>query len=403
MRFVSSLFVLLAAGYFLVPALVYAQSETDLSPLGEDIGAADEELSAKASEKPKKPQGKFSVTPIVTNDRAKARDIIKKELTLHNHTEAKQNIYIEVENIDPTEGVQEFVSPGSAPLATSLANWIEVTRGVVELAPGESKTVPYLIHVNLAAEPGSYFARMRFGSGPSRASAMEGTGTPELLLNVEVQDDAREHLNLGRFLTENSVVTGSTAAFTYALENTGNREIIPRGSIRIFNRRGEEVGDIAINGENEQIGVGVSSQLAGVWDASGRFGRYKAFLDLEYGENQLATVQDTVYFWVLPWKEILLMLVSVVALGIMGTYIMHTRQMAQPVRVRASSVPSYENEAPQPTVRGTPAPFVSARSARTTGDTVTLGAREAPSAQTAVAPRQQTLQHGHVVQLKGRR
>jgi uncharacterized membrane protein len=42
-------------------------------------------------------------------------------------------------------------------------------------------------------------------------------------------------------------------------------------------------------------------------------------------------VQDTVYFWVFPWKEVLTALVGVLVLAIIGTYIVHMRAMARPV------------------------------------------------------------------------
>jgi len=137
---------------------------------------------------------KYSIAPVVANERAKPRDIIKKELMLTNHTNERIDLYISVENIDPAEGAQEFVSPSVSDLAHSLANWIEVTRGVIKLGPGESRKVPYLIHVNLTAEPGSYFAHIAVTEGPRRPESASQEIGAELILNLEVEDDARERL-----------------------------------------------------------------------------------------------------------------------------------------------------------------------------------------------------------------
>ncbi len=278
---------------------------------------------------------KFTVTPVVANEKAKPRDIIKKELIVTNNTDHRLDLYISVENIDPNEGAQEFVSPGVSDLSTSLANWVEITRGVIELEAGESRKIPYLIHVNLTAQPGSYYARIQFKEGPKRAEATASAEGSALMLNLEVEDDAIERLQLGNFLSEDSVIFGNSVSFSYLLENVGNRLIEPRGSIRIFNRRGEEVGSVPLNADGDEITPENKEQLAAVWNATGRFGKYKAYLDLEYGESQLASVQDTVYFWVFPWKEILTALLGVLLLGVVGTYIVHMRSIARPVPARS--------------------------------------------------------------------
>jgi hypothetical protein len=281
----------------------------------------------------------FSITPVVSNEKAKPRDIIKKELLITNNRDQRLDVYISVENIDPTAGAQQFESPAASDLSTSLANWIEITRGVIELSPGESRKIPYLVHVNLAAKPGSYFARIQFTQGPRREGEVVGAtedGT-SLMLNVEVLDDAKERLQLGNFTADDSVVTGEQVSFSYLLENVGNRQIEPRGSIRIFNRKGEEVGSIPLNAGGEEITPENKKQLAAVWSAAGRFGKYKAFLDLEYGENQLASVQDTAYFWVFPWKEMMFALMGVGLLAVVGTFIIHMRAVARPALYHAAS------------------------------------------------------------------
>lgn len=154
------------------------------------------------------------------------------------------------------------------------------------------------------------------------------------MLNVEVVDDAKERLQLGNFITKRGIVFGDSASFSYILENIGNRNVEPRGSIRIFNRRGEEVGSIPLNADSKEISPDNKKQLAAAWNATGRFGKYKAFLDLEYGENQLASVQDTIYFWVFPWKEIIVAFIGIIVLAVFGTYIVHMRAIAQPAYVK---------------------------------------------------------------------
>ncbi|HCC04845.1 TPA: hypothetical protein DEP58_00890 [Patescibacteria group bacterium] len=365
----------------------------------------------------------FSVSPVVANEKAKPRDIIKKEVIVTNNTDKRVDVYISVENIDPTEGAKEFVGPGASDLSTSLANWVEITRGVIDLDPRESRKIPYLIHVNLSAKPGSYYARLQFREGARRTEAEAGIEGSALMLNVEVEDNAIERLQLGNFISEDSVVLGNSVSFSYLLENVGNRLLEPRGSIRIFNRKGEEVGSIPLNADGEEINPENKRQLAASWSAVGRFGKYKAFLDLEYGENQLASVQDTVYFWVFPWKEITAALMGVLVLAVVGTYIVHMSSMAQPARARkraearvdedlversdvrrTSRIPQVSARIPQTHTSVTHLHLTDARQAReqvsrrneahTYGATVTLAPRDTKG---------NTKTHGNVIQLSSRR
>lgn len=423
---------LLAVGAFYIIILfsgvqVFAQSDVMPETETEQTDALQEEEAVPMSEKEMLlkesiPVSDFSVTPVVANEKAKPRDILKKELLVTNNTDQRIDLYITVENVDPFGGVQAFESPSASDLSTSLANWIEITRGVIELSAGESRKIPYLIHVNLSAKPGSYYARIQFSKGPKREEAQAGGDGSGLMLNVEVYDDAKERLQLGTFVSDSSVVLGNDVSFSYMLENVGNRLIEPRGSIRIFNRRGEEVGSVPLNADGEEILPDNKRQLASAWSTAGRFGKYKAFLDLEYGEQQLASVQDTVYFWVFPWKEIFASLLGVAVLAVFGTYIVHMRSIAQPAHARrehASYTPADENSSltrqlpPVPTRRARSNTQVHLRpkdlsggntsapvSPRASGETTVL--RSAGTRVDLRSRKGNTKVHGSVIQLSSR-
>jgi hypothetical protein len=424
MRIDESLAHVSAAAFLVVSAFV-----ASVVGLGWGVAYAEEvedsrtkaEILEEESQAAQEARTSFSVNPVVANEKAKRRDIIKKELTVTNNSRERIGLRASVENIDPNSGAEEFVSPGAADLSSSLANWIEITRGVITLAPGETRKIPYLIHVNLSAEPGAYFARINFTDGspkPPESEHIKEDGT-SLLLNVEVLDDARERLQLGSFVAEDSLVMGDNVGFSYQVENVGNRVIEPRGSIRIFNRRGEEVGSVPLNADGLEVTPENKQLLAAAWSAAGRFGKYKAFLDLEYGENQLASVQDTVYFWVFPWKEILATIVGVLVLAVVGTFVIHMRTVARPVRVQSGGTyePAYEPSRTRktasvamPSQTRQAAPVSQAaydtqgatvlQSRRVSGTPTAQFTEERASAQ-PVAPRPQT--QGNVVQLAPRR
>jgi hypothetical protein len=264
----------------------------------------------------------LTVTPVVLDEKVKVRDILKKSVTVTNSSNRKLNLYPSVNDINPQEGEEEFVaSQNAAERSGSLANWIELSRGVVELGPGESKELPFVIRTHLDAAPGTYHAIISLGEGSSRSQAEEAPPLVEVAVNVEVMADIKEVMQLNKFFTDNVFFSGDDVLFNYQLENIGNQELQPRGEIRIYNRRGEEVAAVDVNTEGKKFSPEQTAQLASVWSAATGFGRFKAFLNVDYGNSQTGSVQDTVYFWVIPWKQLLaLFIASAIAVVALALY-----------------------------------------------------------------------------------
>jgi hypothetical protein len=253
----------------------------------------------------------LDITPVVVDEKAMARDILKYEITLVNTSEYKLNLYPTVNDIDPEEGKENFVRAQNADERTaSLANWIELSRGVIELGPGEEKKVPFVVRVSLNATPGSYHARVAFHNGGTRSGAEASPALGATTVNIEVRADIKEEMQLNKFSTDNVYLAGDDVLFSYNLENIGNQDLRPTGEIRIYNRKGEEVASLGVNSDGKIVGPNQSSQMATVWSAVDGLGRFKAFLTVNFGENQTASVQDTIYFWIIPWKQLLILFIG---------------------------------------------------------------------------------------------
>lgn len=263
----------------------------------------------------------LSIEPVVIDEKGQARDIIKQTITIVNTSERKLQLYPSVNNVHVADGKQEFVSAvDSDDRAASLANWIELSRGVIELGPGEEKVIPFVIRINMNAIPDAYHAKIAFGDGSSR-SAAEGNILASVMVNLEVMADVKEIMQLNKFATENFFFSGDDVLFNYQLQNIGNQELQPRGEIRIYNRRGEEVASVGVNDDGKAFAPDQVAQLASVWSAVDGFGRYKAFLSVDYGQGQGASVQDTVFFWIIPWKQLLaLFIISLIAIIFFALY-----------------------------------------------------------------------------------
>jgi len=250
-------------------------------------------------------QGEIAVSPTIIDQKAEARDILELSVKITNNTSSKVNLYPIVNDISITEGRQEFLEPSLLDKSTSLARWIQISRGVIELRPGEAKEIPFSVHVNLNAKPGKYYAVITFAQGSTRVEAEAKAlklNQPQVLLNIEVEEHIIERAQIQRFQTEKNFFLNFPVKFLLGIENTGNREIKPVGSIHIYNRRGEEVGSVDVNQAQAAIVPQAYNLFENLWQSKKGFGQYKAVLAAEYGNEEKRDLQDTIYFWVLPWQ-----------------------------------------------------------------------------------------------------
>jgi hypothetical protein len=257
----------------------------------------------------------LTYTPVVIDEKAQSRDILKETISLTNTSNRKLTLYPSVNNVERTDGEQAFAPAQNAQdLSASLANWIELSRGVLEIAPGETRQVPFMIHINPNAVANTYHAQISFFDGSTREEAEAHPPLGVVTVNLEVQADVKEILQLNRFSTGRFFLAGDDVRFDYNLENIGNQELQPHGEIRVYDNKGREIASVDVNKEGKSVSPDKLAQLASVWSSAEGFGHYKALLTVYYGKDQTATVQDTVFFWIVPWKQLLILF----ALGLTG-------------------------------------------------------------------------------------
>lgn len=271
-----------------------------------------------------------TVSPLVLDGKGKVREILRFHVTITNSSKHLVTIYPWVTDFDPnagSTGVSDLGGSATKDLGESLARWIEVTRGSVDLLPGEEKEVPLTVQINLNAKPGVYHAVVHFSEGSDRASAESSLkDTEDVPVNIEVLEDINERLQLGSFSPLKNIFSSNTASFQYSIQNIGNRGEVPHGKVRIFDRDGREVATIDANQDGQRLEPAASAMLSSVWAAGGSFGRYKAMIDLEYGNR--GTLQDTVFFWMFPWGKLLSMFLSLVLVCVIIAVVFHSRMTA---------------------------------------------------------------------------
>jgi hypothetical protein len=257
------------------------------------------------------PQGVF-VEPRVIDLEAAPGELIEKSVKIKNNN----NRYAEVTPL-VFDLVQDFEGNGFSATGTVenpefLASWINVFRGVIRLASGESSEKELLIKVKNDARAGTYYAYVIFSEGKNFSDP--GTVSPpysqtSLLIRVKIKKGIKETAELSGFRSYKNIYFKFPAEFGYKLKNVGNVPVDITGSLRIYDRRAEEIENIEIS--QKDIMPDQERTMDQIWNPGSGFGKYKAKLVLEYGNNSKRDLQEIIYFWVLPFKFVI-MLIAVI-------------------------------------------------------------------------------------------
>jgi len=243
--------------------------------------------------------GEIIVSPTIIDKKAAARDILEFSAKLKNLKDSKVDLYPIINDISIQEGRQEFLDPTQLDKSTSLARWLKISRGRIEIFPGEEKDISFSAEVNVNARPGKYYAIITFAEGAVRVEAEESAlklNYPHILMNIV------ENAQLKNFQTDKNFFFEPPVNFSLEIENIGNREIKPKGYIYIYNNNKQEIAAIDINQAGRYVSTADISSFESIWQGEKKFGQYKARLSLEYGKKERRDLQDTIYFWILPWR-----------------------------------------------------------------------------------------------------
>lgn len=289
----------------------------------------------------------FELTPKVIDAKGKIREISHHTLTLKATAPGVSTLFVWVVDVDQMKGdlaTSDMSGLNANPLDSSPSRWIEIPRSI-NLLPKEEQTVPFQMQIPSNAKPGNYHVAIKFASGQTQFEAQKCEScTEQVLMNIEVTEDIREKLQLFSFAAAKNVFINPSADFSFAVENTGNRALVPNGKIRIFDNTGKEVGLVDVNADGKEVEPKGKELLAATWAADGHFGKYKAMLDMSYGQR--GTMQDVVYFWVIPWSKMLGFVFTIIILMAFFMMFARGRDMARP-RYAYADVATEEEPAPE--------------------------------------------------------
>lgn len=271
----------------------------------------------------------YTVAPRLINESVEARDVIKRQVTITNNDRRPIRVFASVNEIDLTDGgdIKSFTSPAMSDRSKTITSWVEIRRGQTEILPGESATLPLTIRIPPQVDPGTYHALIGFGegsNGPAAQKKVRSGEAPGIIVSIEHEAEEPEYLKLGGFGVDNYVSDPTRGELFYELENPSSVPVQPTGELIFYDSRGAEVAAIPVNPDGHTIPAGESERFTDMIPAGGLLGQYKAFLNVEYGETQTASLQDTAFFVAAPWYY----LVGVIALLLLvagGIIVYHYR------------------------------------------------------------------------------
>ena len=261
----------------------------------------------------------LSVSPTLFQMSATPGQIWQSEVRVINVNKYDITVYPQVVNFAPKgeSGRGDFIPILSTETGgQTLAEWIDLSREGITIAPQQTVVVPFVVHVPDNAAPGGHYAAILIGTKPSGNEPAESVVTTAQFVTalyfMRVAGDVTESGAIREFRTTQMILQKPDAHFEVRFQNTGNVHLQPQGDIEIFNMWGEERGTIPINHQTHFGNVLPNSirKFEFAWQSEASafdIGRYRAVVTLGYGEDTKNFVTSTTYFWIVPYKEIALL------------------------------------------------------------------------------------------------
>jgi len=263
----------------------------------------------------------IDVRPLLIDVAMQARESETQTITLRSeYPTRKAVLYATVNEIslDSFGDIKEFVTPVMSDRTNTVTSWLEITRGRLEVNPGETLEVPLTIKVHPYAEPGVYHAFIGMVEASKRhvAEAIAMAGDADgVLLKIVITDQRKDSMRISRFSIDRFVTGDDSKQISVEVENTGDLPSAPSGEIIFYDTRGVEV-DSAFIESLDAINPGETAVIEAIVPLSSTLGRYKANVALSYGGGQRAMLQDTTYFYMVPWSILLMLIGAIVVVSL---------------------------------------------------------------------------------------
>jgi len=250
-------------------------------------------------------EGELTTSPSVIDDSAPPRGLLEYTVNLENHTDHKINIYPILNDL--TRG-GDTKSDKLLDRQFKMTKWISIKRNSIEIMPQSNITLPLKIDIPQDAIPDDYFSSITFSYGAHKLEAEERAlkmNMPKMFINLSVEDQSVEKLSILKFFPSKKIFVKALPEINLSLNNSGTVDLVPRGNIYIYNKRDQEVDDIDLNPNLNSVSAGSSFDFSLNTNKKLKTGKYRARLEVDYGNKISRDLNDTTYFIVITFPFLL--------------------------------------------------------------------------------------------------
>ena len=270
--------------------------------------------------------GDVDLGPTLFTIDAKQGEALTRTLQITNRSGSPDTYQIEIEDFEgsTTDSAQPTVLLGPNPGKYGAKEWFTCEKNELMLDHADRAFVDCLIKVPDNVKSGDYYAAFLVHS--TKKTTVEANNAPKVevtsrvgsLFIIRVEGDILEQGSLLSFASDKYRYDNPKVTFKTTFKNTGNVMLEPEGKITIYNMFGKQKEVLEIKPFRTLRDSIRENQT--VWSQKFLFGRYKAVLALTRGYGD-TTDTATIYFWVLPWKLLLLALGTLIALVLIIIFI----------------------------------------------------------------------------------
>lgn len=248
---------------------------------------------------------------------AQPGEVITETLKVKNESPTEQYLEVKIKDImvKDDQGTPVTIEPDH-PNRWAAADWIQVSPMKLKLERGEIKALNLVIIVPEDALPGGHYAVVLYS--PASSAILDSTGTsikPRVgsLIYITVPGDIKEDARVVKMDIPEFSEYGPIDVKT-EIENFSDLHINPTGAINIYNWFGKKSDLLSL--EKQNIFPYTSRIYENTLNRKWLFGRYKAQLEATYGTTGQLLLA-TVFFWVIPWKLILIVLLTIAVITLL--------------------------------------------------------------------------------------
>lgn len=259
----------------------------------------------------------LTAIPPRTEIKAKPGETVQQTIKIRNDTDTELvtlseiRDFIVVDDSGTPMPVEEDVSG-----RWSLASWVSMAPVRNILQPKEIAIIHLVITVPEDALPGGHYAMVLHT--PASDSLINAGSSTEIaqkvgtLVYLMVEGLITEKAQLVKFEPDKYFKEYGPVDFKAIIKNLSDIHIKPIANIAVYNMIGQN--SALLNLDEVNIfpfkSRSFQSQFPGKW----HLGRYKAVLTASYG-TQGNKLTGVVYFWIIPWKLILLLVLILTLVG----------------------------------------------------------------------------------------